>query len=161
MAEPTFGLNRVLRNSTLGAESASILNAIPKQRLTLIVIGKVALPCVRSGKLTVNLGAIFALLGVCACLLRIMTLLQRRRGPWWDDFAAFGAFTFFVAFASAAFVSVRWGVGFTASDVPSWWVPDAVQAGYAAEILYFFCMFCIKSSILLLYLRLGKIIPPS
>jgi hypothetical protein len=100
-------------------------------------------------------GAIFTLLGVLASLCRIITILQRRRGPWWDDFAAFAAFAFIIGFAAAAFVSVRWGVGLAMSDVPSSWVVKAVQAGYVVEILYFFAIFCVKLSMALFYLRLG------
>ncbi|SMQ45568.1 unnamed protein product [Zymoseptoria tritici ST99CH_3D7] len=139
MAQRTANMDSVLRNQTTEVESSPIMRAMPQEQLAVIVVG-----------------AIFTLIGLFANLCRTITLLQRRRGLWWDDFAAFAAFTFFIGFAAAAFVAVRWGVGLPTSDIPTGWASRAIQAGYAMEMLYFFSIFCVKMSVLLLYLRLAR-----
>lgn len=72
-------------------------------------------------------GVIFTLIGTFAIACRILTILQRRRKIGYDDHAMFMAYACSLAFTTAVFVSVRWGVGLDLPDVPVNWAVKAVQ----------------------------------
>ncbi|KAI5367332.1 hypothetical protein Slin15195_G024590 [Septoria linicola] len=100
-------------------------------------------------------GVIFTLLGAFAIVCRVLTIIQRRRKIGYDDHAMFVAYGCSLAFTIAVFVSVRWGVGLELRNVPINWGVRAVQAIYTSEIFYYVTIFCIKLSLMLLYLRLA------
>lgn len=72
-------------------------------------------------------GVIFTLIGTFAIACRILTIVQRRRKIGYDDHAMFMAYACSLAFTTAVFVSVRWGVGLDLPDVPVNWAVKAVQ----------------------------------
>ena len=85
-----------------------------------------------------------------------MVLVLRRRTIGNDDFAMFLGYAFAIAFTIASYVSIRWGVGLELENVPPFWARRAIQAIYVNEIFYYFAMFCVKISIMFMYLRLGR-----
>lgn len=67
------------------------------------------------------------MIGTFAIACRILTIVQRRRKIGYDDHAMFMAYACSLAFTTAVFVSVRWGVGLDLPDVPVNWAVKAVQ----------------------------------
>ena len=86
-----------------------------------------------------------------------MMLVLRRRTIGNDDFAMFLGYAFAIAFTIASYVSIRWGVGLELEDVPPFWARRAIQAIYVEEIFYYWSIFCVKISIMFMYLRLGML----
>ncbi|CAK3952526.1 hypothetical protein DOTSEDRAFT_51841 [Lecanosticta acicola] len=101
-------------------------------------------------------GVIFSVIGLFAILCRAFVLFHRQRTPGYDDYMLFVAYVFSFGFTIASYVSVRWGVGLDIANVPPDWAISAIKAVYAMEIFYYFTLFFIKLSILLLYMRLAK-----
>ncbi|RMX95871.1 hypothetical protein D0868_11495 [Hortaea werneckii] len=80
----------------------------------------------------------------------IFTLIGRK-----DDWFMLLAWLSSLGFTTASYISVAWGVGFDLDDAPAWWAVEAIKAVYVVEIFYYFSLFFIKVSILMLYLRLA------
>ncbi|PPJ55176.1 hypothetical protein CBER1_05425 [Cercospora berteroae] len=131
------------------------------QRLTAKVVVK-PIPAVQNTRSfpgpragLVAAGVLFTLVGIFAITCRVLTLVQRRRKIGYDDHAMFAAFACAIGYTMAVFVSVRWGVGLELGDVPVNWATKAIQAIYTDEIFYYMTIFCIKLSLMFLYLRLA------
>ncbi|KAI7544235.1 hypothetical protein KC331_g6934 [Hortaea werneckii] len=88
-------------------------------------------------------GAIFTLIGM------------RSRPIGKDDWFMLLAWLSSLGFTTASYISVAWGVGFDLDDAPAWWAVEAIKAVYVVEIFYYFSLFFVKVSILMLYLRLA------
>ncbi|KAI7464015.1 hypothetical protein KC351_g15670 [Hortaea werneckii] len=100
-------------------------------------------------------GAIFTLIGTISVVLRFVTAAVRSRPVGKDDWFMLLAWLSSIGFTAASYVSVAWGVGFEKGDAPDWWALEAIKAVYVIEIFYYFSLFFVKVSILMLYLRLA------
>ncbi|KAI6904056.1 hypothetical protein D0869_13867 [Hortaea werneckii] len=100
-------------------------------------------------------GAIFTLIGTITVVLRFVTATVRSRPIGKDDWFMLLAWLSSLGFTTASYISVAWGVGFDLDDAPAWWAVEAIKAVYVVEIFYYFSLFFIKVSILMLYLRLA------
>ncbi|KAI7251519.1 hypothetical protein KC343_g2009 [Hortaea werneckii] len=100
-------------------------------------------------------GAIFTLIGTISVVLRFVTAAVRSRPIGKDDWSMLLAWLSSIGFTIASYISVGWGVGFEKGDAPDWWAFEAIKAVYVIEIFYYFSLFFVKVSILMLYLRLA------
>ncbi|RMY43853.1 hypothetical protein D0865_10960 [Hortaea werneckii] len=100
-------------------------------------------------------GAIFTLIGTITVVLRFVTATVRSRPIGKDDWFMLLAWLSSLGFTTASYISVAWGVGFDLDDAPAWWAVEAIKAVYVVEIFYYFSLFFVKVSILMLYLRLA------
>ncbi|RMY12251.1 hypothetical protein D0868_02686 [Hortaea werneckii] len=100
-------------------------------------------------------GAIFTLIGTITVVLRFVTATVRSRPIGKDDWFMLLAWFSSLGFTTASYISVAWGVGFDLDDAPAWWAVEAIKAVYVVEIFYYFSLFFVKVSILMLYLRLA------
>ncbi|RMZ10008.1 hypothetical protein D0862_03402 [Hortaea werneckii] len=100
-------------------------------------------------------GAIFTLIGTITVVLRFVTTAVRSRPIGRDDWFMLLAWLSSLGFTTASYISVAWGVGFDLDDAPAWWAVEAIKAVYVIEIFYYFSLFFVKVSILMLYLRLA------
>ncbi|KAI6962023.1 hypothetical protein KC332_g16279 [Hortaea werneckii] len=100
-------------------------------------------------------GAIFTLIGTISVVLRFVTAALRSRPIGKDDWSMLLAWLSSIGFTIASYISVAWGVGFEKADAPAWWAVEAIKAVYVIEIFYYFSLFFVKVSILMLYLRLA------
>ncbi|KAI7218260.1 hypothetical protein KC333_g3723 [Hortaea werneckii] len=100
-------------------------------------------------------GAIFTLIGTVTVVLRFVTAAVRSRPIGKDDWFMLLAWLSSLGFTAASYISVAWGVGFDLDDAPAWWAVEAIKAVYVVEIFYYFSLFFVKLSILMLYLRLA------
>ncbi|RMY70513.1 hypothetical protein D0863_05741 [Hortaea werneckii] len=100
-------------------------------------------------------GAIFTSIGTITVVLRFVTAAVRSRPIGKDDWFMLLAWLSSLGFTTASYISVAWGVGFDLDDAPAWWAVEAIKAVYVVEIFYYFSLYFIKVSILMLYLRLA------
>ena len=100
--------------------------------------------------------AIFTSLGTLMLVLRLLTILLRRRPCGRDDWAIYAAFFSSIGYTIASIISLRWGVGLKTAEVPAGWSVNAVKAIYAVEIFYYLAVFLVKMSILLMYLNISR-----
>lgn len=104
----------------------------------------------------VIIAAIFTTLGTQVLGLRLLTFILRNRPHGKDDYAMYAAYLCSVGFTTTSVLSLRWGVGLKADEIPPGWATEALKVTYGVEIFYYCAIFLVKSSILLLYLRLNQ-----
>lgn len=104
----------------------------------------------------VIVAAIFTTIGTQVLGLRLLTTTLRNRPHGQDDYAMYAAYICSLGFTITSVLSLRWGVGLKANEIPPGWATEALKVTYGVEICYYCAIFLVKSSILLLYLRLNQ-----
>ncbi|KAH0283451.1 hypothetical protein M436DRAFT_82379 [Aureobasidium namibiae CBS 147.97] len=101
-------------------------------------------------------GILSTVLGALVILLRGYVWITRRRKQGLDDLFMGIAWIFSIGFAIASFLSVRYGVGLKTEQLPASAEILAMKSIYAIQIFYYLSVFCIKMSIMCLYLRISQ-----